>query len=259
MNKNVAVIASALFLFLLNSCGVFKGKNMETNEPIFGTKWKLVELNGTPVADKVNGKEPFISFDKETNRYSASGGCNGLGGEFELKSKQGIKFSRGMSTMMACQDMTIETGLNQLFGDADNYSIKDGVLTLHKGKGAPLAKFTAVQQQTAGLDGSWELDYLMSTDESFESLYPNKKPTITFDVAEGKVNGNSSCNNYFGALKIDGSSISFGNLGSTKMFCQGNGENVFFQNLEKVNTFSVNDDQLTFIMGDIAIMRFKRM
>src|SRR5665809_106026 len=42
-------------------------------------------------------------------------------------------------------------------------------------------------------------------------------PTLVFEV--DAVSGNASCNRYSGAYEIDGSSISFGQLISTQMFC----------------------------------------
>lgn len=112
---------------------------------ITGKKWKLVELMGKPVADSVNGKEPFIMFNKEDSSYAASGGCNGLGGKFEWNEQTlRIRFKQGMSTMMACPDMTVEDGLKKVLSDCDNYSHGgDSILTLNKARMAPLAIFRA--------------------------------------------------------------------------------------------------------------------
>jgi len=110
-------------------------------------KWKLVELMGTPVSDSVNGKEPFMMLKMADSSYAANGGCNGLGGKFVLDEKLlRIKFTQGMSTMMACPDMSIEEGLNKVFGDADNYSVNDSMLSLNKARMAPLAQFKAIEQ-----------------------------------------------------------------------------------------------------------------
>lgn len=35
---------------------------------VLGKKWKLIELNGKPVADKVNGKEPYLEAYKTRKR-----------------------------------------------------------------------------------------------------------------------------------------------------------------------------------------------
>jgi heat shock protein HslJ len=45
---------------------------------------------------------------------------------------------------MACGNMEKETIFMELLQKADNYSIKGNVLSLNKGRMAPLAKFEAV-------------------------------------------------------------------------------------------------------------------
>ena len=109
-------------------------------------KWKLIELMGQPVADSVNGKEPYIIFKNADSTYEANGGCNGLGGSFVMDEKTlRIQFKQGMSTMMACPDMTVENGIKTVFTDTDNYTVNDSMLSLNKVRMAPLAKFRAVQ------------------------------------------------------------------------------------------------------------------
>jgi heat shock protein HslJ len=143
-----------LFLLLcvlsLSACKIFKktdasknGETVQTNV-ITDRKWKLIELAGKPVADKINGKEPFILLHTKDNRYSGSAGCNGLGGEFTLQGLR-VKFTQGMSTMMACENMEIENELKRVLNMADNYSLSGDNLSLNKAKMAPLARFKAVK------------------------------------------------------------------------------------------------------------------
>ena len=115
------------------------------NISITDKKWKLVELMGQPVADSINGKEPFIIFNKDDSTYTANAGCNGMGGKFVLNEETlRIEFKLGMSTMMACPDMNVEDGLKQVFTDADNYTLSnDSILSLNKARMAPLARFRA--------------------------------------------------------------------------------------------------------------------
>lgn len=110
------------------------------------------------------------------------------------------------------------------------------------------------------LNGSWELNYISGPRIAFNGLYPGKKPTINFDIAEKRVSGNSSCNSFSGELVADDTTINFtGPMISTKMACPGEGEATFFEMLKKVNTYSVTSDStLNFMMGDIAIMRFAK-
>jgi heat shock protein HslJ len=117
-------------------------------------------------------------------------------------------------------------------------------------------------KSTTSLEGTWELNYIIGPRIAFDGLYPNKKPTITFDLKENKVAGNSSCNQYFGTLKVEGKNINFkdAKMGMTMMACPGEGENVYMKTLEKVDSYSISEDgkTLNFIMGDIAMMRFEK-
>ncbi len=111
----------------------------------------------------------------------------------------------------------------------------------------------------ATLDGTWELNYLAGGSMPFDSLYPNKKPTMTFDVKNAQLGGSTGCNRFSGKLDTSGNKINFNTpMAMTKMFCQGGGENRFLEALEKVTSYSINENTLTFIMGDIAVMRLVR-
>jgi len=113
---------------------------------------------------------------------------------------------------------------------------------------------------SAKLNGTWELNYISGSRIAFDGLFPNKKPTIKLEVTNKTVSGNSGCNSFNGPIKLDGNKISFADpMAMTRMMCQGDGETVFIQTLQKINAWAVNDDNtLNFIMGDIAMMRFTK-
>ena len=115
---------------------------------------------------------------------------------------------------------------------------------------------------TASLEGTWQLNYITGPRIAFDGLYPDRKPTITFNLKENKVSGNNSCNQYFGALKEDGNKINFkdAKMGMTMMACPGNGENTYMKTLEKIDSYSLSEDgkSLSFLMGEIAMMRFEK-
>jgi heat shock protein HslJ len=115
--------------------------------------------------------------------------------------------------------------------------------------------------QKAALQGAWELNYISGPRIAFAGLYPDNKPTITFNLKETTVSGRNSCNSYAGKLNIDGSTINFKEpMMVTKMFCPGEGENVYMNTLQKIDSYSVSEDgkTLNFIMGDIVMMRFEK-
>lgn len=111
------------------------------------------------------------------------------------------------------------------------------------------------------LEGRWELNYISGPRIAFNGLYPGKKPELLFALAEKRFSGNSSCNSLSGKLTADDTSITFNEpMVVTKMACPGEGEAIFFEMLKKVNKYEVaGDTTLNFMMGDIAIMRFKKV
>lgn len=150
--KTTQYITLGLCVLSLSACSIFKkpakeqtAEDTKQSNVITDRRWKLVELAGKPVADKVNGKEPFLLLQKSDGRYSASGGCNGIGGEFTLENNGRIKFAQGMSTMMACENMEVEQELSKALITADNYSLSGDNLSLNKARMAPLARFKAVK------------------------------------------------------------------------------------------------------------------
>lgn len=122
------------------------------------------------------------------------------------------------------------------------------------------ASKTQKNEGTATLEGNWELNYITGPRIAFDGLYPNKKPTINFDLRESRVSGNNSCNSYTGKLSVTGNKIDFTQpMAVTKMMCaDGQGEQVYMSTLQKITSYDITDDgkTLNFISGDIAMMRF---
>ncbi|MFE3867994.1 META domain-containing protein [Flavobacterium sp. LS2P90] len=115
--------------------------------------------------------------------------------------------------------------------------------------------------KTTLLEGTWELNYIRGPRMAFKELYPNKKPSVTFDLKKNNVTGSNSCNRYSGKLNVDGNKISFKEpMAVTKMFCPGEGENVYMSTLQKIDYYSISEDgkTLNFIMGGIYVMSFEK-
>lgn len=142
--RNLYYYLSTLFIVVcIVSC-----KNNMTVQPtpnskdITGKVWKLTELNGQPIRLKDPKHNPYFKLNMEGMRYEGNGGCNGVGGTFEIKPDiMRIKFNQGMSTMIACEDLETEQVFTKALLAADNYSVNGNTLTLNKARMAPLAKF----------------------------------------------------------------------------------------------------------------------
>lgn len=274
--NNIFSIAplAALVILSLFSCGICKKRQATAGHlPLTETYWKLVELNGKAIDNDSLMREPYIQFDSEQNRISGTGGCNGFGGTYKLTADNKIKFSELLSTMMACPKMEIEIELMDAIKQTSKYSILNNILSLQGPEKAVLAKFEAINKKDevvfikvgvpasmAKLDGEWELDHLATNENALEKLFPNKLPTIRFNTQRSHVSGNDGCNQYNGTYTLNGYSLRFGAMASTRMYCEGVNEAAFFQALEKINKYSISEDgkTLNLIATDIAIMRFAR-
>lgn len=107
--------------------------------------WKLVELNGQPVAKTDDmRKEPHMILHTAGKRINANGGCNSMMGTYELLPGNRIRFTKMAGTLMACPNMEIEDQLRKVLEMADNYNLDGDKLVLNKARMAPLARFEAV-------------------------------------------------------------------------------------------------------------------
>lgn len=91
------------------------------------------------------------------------------------------------------------------------------------------------------LEGSWALAEL-----SGDAVPPGIEITLTVTAGEG-ISGRSACNRYMGNVQRDGSQVTFGPLGSTRMACpdpQMMWEDRFLQALESVSRAAREGDQL---------------
>lgn len=105
---------------------------------------------------------------------------------------------------------------------------------------------------------TWELDYLSGPRIAFDGLFPDQKPTITFDKVSKKVSGNNSCNGYSADFILKENKLSFGEPGpSTLMYC-GDGEVFFLKAMREINQYQVdNEGKLVLMKDNIPMMRFK--
>ncbi len=93
-------------------------------------------------------------------------------------------------------------------------------------------------------DGSLSGNYTITTLEE-KSVALNL--SIQFDSETKKVSGFSGCNQFFGNYKVEGNTISFSPLGSTKMFCQDEKNDIetkLMTALGNVNSYEIEGKQL---------------
>ncbi|WP_412987028.1 META domain-containing protein [Pontimicrobium sp. IMCC45349] len=89
----------------------------------------------------------------------------------------------------------------------------------------------------------------------------NKTPWMTFSMSENKVNGFAGCNTFFGKFHLNDNTISFENMGSTKMMCPDIAtEDSFFNLLYNVKSYEFVDNVLHFMADDnTVLMKFEQL
>ena len=109
---------------------------------------------------------------------------------------------------------------------------------------------------TSLYDTKWSLKKINS-DSGVEEV--NTKAFIKFNSEKKSAGGNGSCNTFGSSFTINDKTISFKNIFSTKMYCEGvqQTENTFFKQLEKVNRFEVKDKRLLFYRDNQTLLEFK--
>jgi heat shock protein HslJ len=84
-------------------------------------------------------------------------------------------------------------------------------------------------------------------------------PTIEIYLAEERFNGNTGCNNMNGKVTMNGNEISFSNIVTTKMFCDGVDETSFISALEKANNYKIEKMRLYLYENEKEILVFKKI
>jgi heat shock protein HslJ len=115
-------------------------------EALGNHRWVLTELDGQPIPDTARRNAASLQFFTKENRVAGSGGCNRITGGYERTGRDGLKFSRMVSTKMACPGPDLETPFLRALDQVDNFSIAQGVLTLRQGP-TVLARLQATAPQ----------------------------------------------------------------------------------------------------------------
>lgn len=87
----------------------------------------------------------------------------------------------------------------------------------------------------------------------------NTKAFLKFNREKNSAGGNGSCNAFGSSFTINDDKISFSDILSTKMYCDGvqQTEDNFFSMLQKVNRFEVKNKSLFLLNGSKVLLEFE--
>ena len=185
-----------------------------TGEQLAG-EWTIVDVNGTAVGERE--EMPYLNFDN--GRLYGNNGCNILNGSYTLAGST-ITFSKVASTMRFCPDADFEHAINVAIGDGTPRTVAiekighESYLYLMESNGHKL--LTARRHNMGFLNGQWQVTSIDG------QAIDDEECNIFFDIAEGKVHGNTGCNYFNGDIYISPertNAIKLSNMGVTRMAC----------------------------------------
>lgn len=252
MKKTFTILAATLFMVACSS-----SKQTTIMGPDLYQKWDVKVLNGNDISG-VFSRPVYIEFNQEESRVSGSAACNRFFGSY-TRSGNTIEFKPLASTKMFCDEVSnkFESEFLSSLQTVNNFKFDGNSLILLNNSEviARLEESNAVPDELAG---NWELFYITGRRIAFEGLYPEKKPFIRFQQGNADFSANTSCNSLMGSYK-GGKKGELFDLGAmTLMACPGEGEQVFVDELKKVDAYLVSGDTLTFLSKDIPTMKFSK-
>ncbi|HEY4652268.1 MAG TPA: META domain-containing protein [Pontibacter sp.] len=121
-------------------------------------------------------------------------------------------------------------------------------------------KTATPEQPTAEEDTILDAYWMLLSLEGQSPQAPNNTRTAFIRLQEGKndLKGFTGCNALFGKYELNGSTVRFSALGSTRMMCPiMEQETRFLRVLERVDSYSIADRILTLYAGGEAVATFR--
>lgn len=217
------------------------------------------DLRGQGVDFRATGNEPFwniqIDFDKEMRfsvldgdsiwmpvpemRQDTASSARLLKVEAESGAVNVALYPTGcmdtMSGEVFSHRVVVETGKKTFYGCGnyinDRYKLHDFWM-LHSLNGTPLNQQDTLRQQ----------------------------PALQFNLIKNRVSGNTGCNQLGGTVSVKNDSLSFGQLVTTKMACEGTMEleSQFLNALSEVNRFDFSNEDLFLFQDEDTLMILRR-
>lgn len=92
-----------------------------------------------------------------------------------------------------------------------------------------------------------------------EMMIPTHTVYLRIDPVKNNAGGNGGCNQFGSTVKVEGSTIQFSELFSTKMFCDGiqQSESAYFNALENATKFEIKGDKLVIYQNNKSVLFFE--
>jgi heat shock protein HslJ len=142
--KTLSTSVIPVFLLIIFSFSFGGKSDNKLSNPLVGTHWNAVELNGQQVTTNSTSKPMYLEF-KSDSTVSGNGGCNAFSGGFSTGNKNEISFGDMVRTNVLCSGIDYERKFMNALAKADHYKISNDTLMLQN-QMVDLVKLVAVKK-----------------------------------------------------------------------------------------------------------------
>ncbi len=250
-------IVASLLVLVVGACGDDSTDGRVTTSPVgsdadalAGTSWVAQRIaNGSGERDALAGKEPTVDFGADGSTISGSTGCNLYSGNVTISGGT-ISVAQVSVTERVCiprEIMEQEALFLEIVTSADEVTLAGGVLELKSTEGS-VSFIEPTQVVDVPLDETtWVLDSLIDGEVAM-SVLATTTPSLTVDTGEGSMQGTTGCNNFGGAVTIEGNGFTVTDMESTVIGCEleiMRQETFIVDVLQNAKSFEIDGDRLT--------------
>ena len=198
-----------------------KQGNQLMQQTLQRNQWKLVSYL-TPQGMQIASLGHLATMLFSARRVSGSTGCNQYFAGYQLAERNGLQFSQGGATLMACQGDIAQQEQQYLknLEEIRFYQIQGDQLHLLDAEQQVHLIFRLMPALTLE-ETVWEVTGINNGHGGVVSNALTNQAYLQF--SEGKLQGSSGCNTLFANYQTDESKLSIGSLGSTRKFCAEEG------------------------------------
>lgn len=262
----------------------------DMSNELVGTTWQWVKTAyGDDSVVVAGDPSRYTLYFDENGQVAVRFDCNGGGGSYVVDGSS-LLFGPLVTTLMACPEDSQATTFAKDLAEVYSYVIEDGHLYLSLKLDTGIMEFAPVEQESAtpteeATEEAVEEATPMPTEEATEepaeesagnelagtswqwiqTIYEGdmvvlandpSRYTLTFN-ADGTVGVQLDCNSGGSSYTVDGSSLTFGPIVSTKMACADSSQaNVFAEDLAAVNSYVIADGNLHLTTSTDGVMEF---
>jgi heat shock protein HslJ len=206
------------------------------------TQWQLITYGDTMVLEDTDLTLEF----RADGELGGSSGCNTFGSTYTLAGST-IRIAELISTRMACLDdasAAQEQAYLEALASAASISLRGDELVMTYGPDQAL-----VFVRIASLAGTaWQLISLDGQEA------PVEDPITLIFAEDAQITGSGGCNPYGGSYRVEGDTLTFSELVTTRIACMENGvmerETQFFAALNAAVGYELREGRLVIVYGD---------